>query len=100
MLSSNQVWSGRSNSVDIGVQHQVFITIPSNTGDDLVTELQIDDTLKAPINAGDILGQITISFDDQVYYQGEVIALQTIERGSLIKRIMDWLTLFFMSLFS
>lgn len=99
VLSSNQVWSGKSNSVDIGVQEQVYITIPNNSGDELVTELEIDESLKAPINAGDILGQVTISFDDKVYYQGEVIALQTIERGSLIKRIMDWLTLFFMALF-
>lgn len=100
VLSSNQVWSGKSNSVDIGVQEQVFITIPNNSGDELVTELQIEESLKAPINAGDILGQVTISFDDQVYYQGDVIAMETIERGSLIKRIMDWLTLFFMALFS
>lgn len=100
VLSSNQVWSGKSNSVDIGVKDQVFITIPNNSGDELVTELQIDESLKAPINAGDILGKVTISFDDQVYYQGDVIALETIERGNLIKRIMDWLTLFFMALFS
>lgn len=100
VLSSNEVWSGKSNTVDLGVQEQVFITIPNNSSDELVTELQIDESLRAPINAGDILGQVTISFDDQVYYQGDVIALQTIERGSLIKRIMDWLTLFFMGLFS
>ncbi|PCJ40945.1 MAG: serine-type D-Ala-D-Ala carboxypeptidase [SAR86 cluster bacterium] len=99
VLSSAEVWSGKSNTIDIGVQEQVFITIPNNSSDELLTELQIDESLRAPINAGDILGQVTISFDDQVYYQGEVIALQTIERGSLIKRIMDWLTLFFMSLF-
>lgn len=100
VLSSNEVWSGKSNTVDLGVQEQVFITIPNNSSDELVTDLQIDESLRAPINAGDVLGQVTISFDDQVYYQGEVIALQTIERGSLIKRIMDWLTLFFMGLFS
>lgn len=100
VLSSEEVWSGRTNSVDVGVQDQVFITIPNNSGDELVTELEIAETLRAPINAGDVLGQVTISFDDQIYYQGEVIAMQTIERGSLIKRIMDWLTLFFMSLFS
>ncbi len=100
VLSSNQVWSGNSNSVDLGVQEQVYITIPNNSGDELVTDLQIDENLRAPINAGDVLGQVTISLDDQVYYRGEVIALQTIERGSLIKRIMDWLTLFFMNLFS
>ena len=64
------------------------------------SELLIDENLKAPITTGDVLGRVSISMDDQVYYQGEVIALQTIERGSLIKRIMDWLTLFFMNLFS
>jgi D-alanyl-D-alanine carboxypeptidase (penicillin-binding protein 5/6) len=100
VLSSSQVWSGKSNSVDIGVQEQVFITIPNNSGDELVRDLQIEESLKAPISAGDILGQITVSFDDQVYYQGDVIAMETIERGSLIKRIMDWLTLFFMALFN
>ncbi|MFL2840472.1 MAG: D-alanyl-D-alanine carboxypeptidase family protein [Pseudohongiellaceae bacterium] len=100
VLSSNQVWMGESNSVDIGVQEQVFITIPNNSSDELVTDLQIDESLRAPINSGDILGQVTISFNDRVYYQGEVIALQAIERGSLIKRIMDWLTLFFMSFFT
>lgn len=100
VLSSSQVWSGKSNSIDIGVQEPVFISIPRGTDNALVTELQINENLKAPITAGDILGQVTISLDDQVYYQGEVIALQTIERGSFIKRIMDWLTLFFMNLFS
>lgn len=100
VLSSEEVWSGRTNSVEVGVQDQVFITIPNNSGDELVTELEIEETLRAPINAGDVLGQVTISFEDQIYYQGEVIAMQTVEKGSLIKRIMDWLTLFFMSLFS
>ncbi len=100
VLASNQVWSGKSNSIDIGIQDPVFISIPRGSDDDLVTDLQINENLKAPITAGEILGQVTISLDDQIYYQGEVIALQTIERGSLIKRIMDWLTLFFMNLFS
>ena len=100
VLSSSQVWSGRSNSIDIGVQEQSFITIPRGSEDTLVTALQIDGNLKAPINLGDILGQVTVSLDDQVFYQGDVIALQTIERGNLIKRIMDWLTLLFMNLFS
>ena len=100
VLSSNEVWSGKSNTIDIGVEDQVFITIPNNSSDELITDLQIDELLRAPITAGDVLGQVTISFDDQVYYQGEVIALQTIELGSLIKRIIDWFTLFFMGLFS
>jgi len=100
VLASNQVWSGKTNSVDIGAVEQVYITIPSSTGDELQTDIQIEDGLRAPINVGDVLGRVTVSLDDTVYYQGDVIALQAVERGSWIKRLMDWLTLFFMGLFS
>ncbi len=100
VLSSEVVWSGKSNTVDIGIQDQAFITIPSSSSDDLVTTLEIAETLKAPIQAGDVLGQVSVSLNDTVYYEGKVIALETIERANLIKRIMDWLTLFFMGLFS
>ncbi len=100
VLASNQVWSGRSNSVDVGVPEQVYITIPNGSDDELVTDIQIAESLRAPINVGDVLGQVSVSIGDDVYYQGDVIALQAVERGSWIKRFMDWLTLFFMGLFS
>lgn len=100
VLASNQVWSGRSNSVDIGVPEQVYITIPNGSDDELVTDIQIAESLRAPINIGDVLGRVNVSLGDDVLYQGDVIALQAVERGSWIKRFMDWLTLFFMGLFS
>ncbi len=100
VLASNQVWSGKTNSVDIGAVEQVYITIPNGSGDELQTDIQVEEGLRAPINVGDVLGQVTVSLDDTVFYQGDVIALQAVERGSWIKRLMDWLTLFFMGLFS
>jgi D-alanyl-D-alanine carboxypeptidase (penicillin-binding protein 5/6) len=100
VLVSNQVWSGKTNSVDIGALEQVYITIPNGTGDQLQTDIQVEEGLRAPINIGDVLGQVTVSLDDTIFYQGDVIALQDVERGSWIKRLMDWLTLFFMGLFS
>ena len=100
VLASNQVWSGKTNSVDLGVSEQVNVTIPNGSSGDLQTDIQIEDSLRAPISAGDVLGRVTVSLDDVVYYQGDVIALQSVERGSWIKRFMDWLTLFFMNLFS
>ena len=100
VLRTDRVWSGKANAVDIGVTDEVYVTVPRGQEDSLETELKIADTLKAPISAGQVLGNVTIKLGDTVYYDGPVVAMQAVERGSFIKRIMDFLHLFFLSLFS
>ena len=49
---------------------------------------------------GDVLGSAKVTLGDEVFYDGPVVAMADVERGSWIKRLMDWLHLFFLSLFS
>ena len=100
VLSTDRVWSGSNNAVDIGVADEVYVTIPRGQEDSLKTDLVIDETLKAPITVGQALGNVTISLGDIIYYDGPVVAMEAVERGSFIKRLMDFLHLFFISLFS
>jgi D-alanyl-D-alanine carboxypeptidase (penicillin-binding protein 5/6) len=100
VLDTSRVWSGRTNSLDIGIQNEVFVTVPRGQEDNLETELDIAETLKAPISVGQVLGNVTIKLGDRIYYDGPVVAMEAVERGSFIKRIMDFLHLFFLSLFS
>jgi len=100
VLGSSKVWSGATNTIDVGILEPLTVTIPRGQADSLVTALVIDETIKAPIAKGAVLGKVSISLGDMVYYDGPVVAMQDVERGSLIKRLMDWLHLFFLSLFS
>jgi len=100
VLSTDRVWSGKTNAVDIGINDEVLVTIPRGQEDNLVTELVINQTLKAPIAAGEVLGNVSIKLGDTVYYDGPVVAMESVERGSFIKRLMDFLHLFFLNLFS
>ena len=100
VLSSNQVWSGKTNSVNIGIKDEVYLTVPRGQADNMETALEIGDTLKAPIEAGQVLGSVRVSLADQVYYEGPVVAMEPVERGGFIKRLMDWMHLFFLGLFS
>ncbi|MEK9647743.1 MAG: D-alanyl-D-alanine carboxypeptidase family protein [Gammaproteobacteria bacterium] len=100
VLSTDRVWSGKTNAVDIGIDEGVNVTIPRGQEDNLETELVINETLRAPIAAGQVLGNVTIKLGDMVYYDGPVVAMEDVERGSFIKRLMDFLHLFFLSLFS
>jgi D-alanyl-D-alanine carboxypeptidase (penicillin-binding protein 5/6) len=48
---------------------------------------------------GQALGKVKVMLGEQVYYDGPAVALQAVEAGSWLKRLMDWLHLFFLSLF-
>lgn len=100
VLATNQVWSGKTNSVDIGIEKGLFVTIPRGQDESLETNLVLDETLKAPITVGQVLGHVTISLGEDVFYEGPVVAMEAVESGSWIKRLMDFLHLFFLSLFS
>lgn len=99
VLGTSKVWSGKADSVDVGVQEELFVTIPRGQASSLVTTLQLDPDIKAPIMAGQVLGKATVSLGEQVFYDGPVVAMQDVEQGSILKRLMDWLNLFFLSLF-
>jgi serine-type D-Ala-D-Ala carboxypeptidase (penicillin-binding protein 5/6) len=100
VLDQAKVWSGKAESVDLGVASTITATIPRGQAASLVTSVTMDDNINAPIAAGQVLGKVTVSLGDQVYYDGPLIAMQDVERGGFLKRIMDWLHLFFLSLFS
>ena len=99
VLSSQQVWSGRSNSVELGVPEDVLLTVPRGQQDNMATVLEIPDIIKAPLEAGQVLGTVRVNLGEDVLYEGPVVTMQAVERGSFIKRLMDWLHLFFLGLF-
>ena len=100
VLGNTHVWSGKVDSVDVGIRDAMLVTIPRGQADQLQTTLVLQEDLKAPITAGQVLGSAKVMLGEQVLYDGPVVAMTDVERGSLLKRLMDWLHLFFLSLFS
>lgn len=99
-VSTARVWSGKENSVELGIQDEVFLTIPRGRASDLVASVDMEQVIRGGFDAGQIMGTIQISLNEEVLYNGNVVALQTVERGGFFKRLIDGLTLFFMGLFS
>lgn len=100
VLSSAKVWSGKENAVELGMTEAVIATIPRGRAGELQATLNIDETISAPIEQGQILGSVEIKLDDEIIYRGDVAALQSVERAGLLKRLIDFLTMFFSNLFS
>ncbi|MGJ8690189.1 MAG: D-alanyl-D-alanine carboxypeptidase family protein [Gammaproteobacteria bacterium] len=100
VLSTTKVWSGKENAVEVGMTEEVVATIPRGQAGELQATLNIDETITAPITQGQILGSVEIKLGDDIIYQGDVAALQAVERAGFLKRLIDFLTMFFTNLFS
>jgi serine-type D-Ala-D-Ala carboxypeptidase (penicillin-binding protein 5/6) len=100
VLGSAKVWSGKENSVDLGITEELHMTIPRGRTADLQASLNLQETITGPIEQGQVLGTVDIMLDGETLYHGDVAALQAVERAGLLKRLIDFLTMFFTNLFS
>lgn len=100
VLQSARVWSGAENNVDLGVAEDVYLTVPRGASDDMQATVNIPDTLRAPIEAGQVIGTVALTLNEEEVYSGDVVAINAVERGGFFKRLIDALTLFFTNLFS
>lgn len=100
VLNEPRVWGGAADQMQLGVNKDIYITIPRGQKEVLAAELEVQSVLEAPIEEGTELGLVKIKLADQVVKQVPVVALQTIEEGGFFKRLWDQIVLFFMNLLS
>lgn len=100
ILTNVPVWSGKQNAVDLGITEEVYVTIPRGQADALTATVDVDEIIRAPLDNGQIMGVVNVVLDNNIFYTGDVIAMQSVERAGMFKRFIDWLSLFFTNLFS
>ncbi len=93
------VWSGQADQVSVGLNDDVFVTIPRGSRNDLESTVDLDSVIKAPIKVGDELGRVKVSLNGEVLVDQPVQALTEVPEGGFFKRIWDAIKLFFVQLF-
>lgn len=99
-LASSKVWKGDSDVVSLGVQKDVFITIPRGKSDALDAQLNVDEVLIAPIAAAQEHGELVVSLAGAEKMRVPLVALDAVEEGGILKRLWDSIVLFFVNLIS
>ncbi|WP_148861829.1 D-alanyl-D-alanine carboxypeptidase family protein [Marinobacter fonticola] len=99
-LNQAPVWGGASDSVQMGVAEDAIVTIPQGSKGSLESVMDIDSVIKAPIQAGQELGQIRVMLNGEEIVNRPVVALEEVPEGGFFKRIWDTIKLFFVQLFS
>ncbi|WP_197722194.1 D-alanyl-D-alanine carboxypeptidase family protein [Sulfuriflexus mobilis] len=99
-LSEAKVWKGREDTLALGLQEDLFITVPRGSYQKLKPSISYASLIEAPVIKHAALGTVDISLNDKVIASRELLALHEVKEGGWWKRLIDAITLFLKGLFS
>lgn len=99
-LYTSRIWGGQSKELSLGLTDDLKLTIARGAEDHLTTKLNIDSVIKAPVVAGQKLGEMVVSIDGEEVARRDVVALESVEKAGFFARIWDLILLFFADLFA
>jgi D-alanyl-D-alanine carboxypeptidase (penicillin-binding protein 5/6) len=97
-LTEARVWAGAEDQALLGVERDIFLTIPRGQQNNLKAVMNIDEIIKAPVTAGKVYGELVMSLNGEELLREPMVALQSVEEGGLFKRLWDGIILFFKQL--
>ncbi|MCY4212157.1 MAG: D-alanyl-D-alanine carboxypeptidase [Gammaproteobacteria bacterium] len=98
-LESAEVWYGQADAVELGVAAPVTITFPRGHYDQVAVEMTLPEVIEAPIQAGDALGELRVSVNEETLHSGPLIALSDVAEAGIFAQLGDYLTLLFRRIF-
>ena len=90
-----EVWKGVEEDVDLGLQEDLFITIPKGEYKNLQAKVDVPNFLIAPIGKSSIIGTLNINLHDKVISSKPLVALDAVNKGGWWTRTTDSIGLWF-----
>ena len=94
-LTTTRIWKGATEQLPLGLEEDLYITIPRGRYDNLNASMKIDSQIMAPVTQGSQHGVVDISLDGNAVVERPLVALQAVEEGSLLQRLSDEFSLLF-----
>ena len=99
-LEKPRIWEGQQDYVPVGLIDKTVLTLPRGKSDNLVTTVQLDPQLVAPLAVGDPVGSVTLSVEGETVFQAPVVALEPVEPGGFLSRLWDTILMWISGLFA
>lgn len=88
-LTRTRVWMGETEQIDLGIQRDLFVTIPRQQYDQLAARTDIDYNLTAPIDMGERVGEVVVELEGEVIAREALVALAPLAEGGIWRRAVD-----------
>ena len=88
-LTEAKVWKGATNTLPLGINDDLYVTVQRRHYDDLKAVMSVDSKIIAPVGAGQTFGSIAITLNDETITKKPLIALSPIAIGSIFQKLYD-----------
>ena len=94
-LVNQRMWGGESELVQLGLAEDLFVTIPRGKYESLKATMNIQSDILAPVEEGDQVGTVNVTFDGHDFSENPLVALHSNPQGGWWRRIVDFFLKFF-----
>ena len=89
------IYKSEKSSIKVGVEDSTYLTLPRNQFKYTTQTITLDQDLIAPINQGERIGNLVISFSNEAIATLSLIALEDAPESGFFARIVDTIKLLF-----
>ncbi|SAH27338.1 D-alanyl-D-alanine carboxypeptidase DacA [Enterobacter hormaechei] len=95
-FASEPVWFGDNDRASLGVDKDLYLTIPRGRMKDLKASYVLNTTeLHAPLQKNQVVGTINFQLDGKIIDQRPLVVLEEIPEGNFFGKIIDYIKLMF-----
>lgn len=94
-VARGRVWKGQTEDVALGLQQDMFVTIPRGQYDNLQAVMEKRQPIVAPLTAGKELGEVRVTIGNEILARGSLHALSAVPQDNFFGRLIDEVLLWF-----
>jgi D-alanyl-D-alanine carboxypeptidase (penicillin-binding protein 5/6) len=91
VLSRPRVWEGEYETLEVGLDKDLAVSIPRGSYDELEATMDIDKNIEAPVSKGQKVGEVKVSLNGELLESVPLVALETVNEGGIIQKAKDFI---------
>ena len=94
-LQNMRIWKGEQETLPLGLQNDLYITIPRGQRNKVKANMTLQTMLVAPAKKGQAYGNVNIMLGEEELSRQPLVALEDIPEGGLWRQLVDTVMLMF-----
>ena len=90
-----RVWKGDAGRLALGLEQDLYVTVPRGRYDEINAEMEVATRLLAPVRAGEQQGVLRLALGEELAIERPLVALDDVAEGNLWRKVSDHVRLMF-----
>jgi serine-type D-Ala-D-Ala carboxypeptidase (penicillin-binding protein 5/6) len=95
MITSVKIWKADIDALNLGIDKDIYVTVPRGQYDKLEPVVELDSQVIAPVNQGEQKGTLNVMLTSENIVSVPLLAMESISEGSIVNKLKDEVRLLF-----